>query len=170
MTPEQLQKILSQNLGYKLSQEYSDIHFVIEGDILILEGSIDSKAGKALIGKELSAFLPFRIIVNNLSIDHDKETRKRVMSRTIYFPLGSSLIPETERHKLISNIDILKKMNYQRLYILGHADIIESKEKVMGLANKRASNVRGFLIENGLDRKKIIAIELIIPGQWLQIK
>jgi len=77
---------------------------------------------------------------------------------TIYFDYDKSALSSEAKKLLGENIDWLKKNQKSSLQIEGHTDERGSVEYNLALGDRRAKSVRKYLVDSGIDGKRLKVI------------
>lgn len=78
---------------------------------------------------------------------------------TVYFEYDSSFLSETTKEALMENIRWLKNNSaVSSLELEGHCDTMGSEAYNVGLGRRRATTVKNFLIEQGIEESRLSII------------
>ena len=84
--------------------------------------------------------------------------KTQVMQEDIYFQKGSYRLQPQARTILHRNAEFLKKYPHVSLIIEGHTNERGSRESNIAFGDRRAGAVKSFLIKEGIDRSRLIAV------------
>jgi len=154
MTLSQLHALLQEKLAGRLSADLSSVRFVIDGDALLLNGSVATETDKMLLAATLAHFAPFRVIVNNLAIAPGAS--EVIAATKIYFAQGSAEITPAERQKLLALAQTLRCLPFDTLLVIGHSDALGTPTANMTISRRRAENVKQFLVQQGVPAGKVV--------------
>lgn len=84
--------------------------------------------------------------------------KTQVMQEDIYFQKGSYRLQPQARTILHRNAEFLKKYPHVSLIIEGHTNERGSRESNIAFGDRRAGAVKSFLIKEGIERSRLIAV------------
>ena len=154
MTLNELRSLLEEKLAGWLSTDISTLRFVIDGDVLTVNGDVASETDKMLLASTLAHFAPFRVIVNNLTLAPN--ARRDVAAVKIFFAQGSAKIMPNEQQKLRTLAQTLRTLPFDTLLVIGHSDAIGTPDVNMAISRRRAENVKQFLVQQGVPAAQIV--------------
>ena len=82
----------------------------------------------------------------------------QLMNEDIYFQKGSYQLPSEARTILYRKADFLRKYPDVSVIIEGHTDERGSRETNMAFGERRAGAVKSFLIKEGIERSRLVAV------------
>jgi outer membrane protein OmpA-like peptidoglycan-associated protein len=132
---------------------------LIDGNVLIIEGLVDSEQDKILIGSAVSQASGFPIILNNLDFnDRIDQISKgdNIESMTIYFLKQSIELDRNARAQLERMSRDLRDIKFDELHILGHSDSSGTNAFNIEISSKRAAAVKNYLASTGIDPSKLV--------------
>ncbi len=167
LSRDDLDEILRQvetRLTGELSVGLSEQQYILDGDVLTIEGNVASSKEKALIGHELSASPQLRMVINNLSIGEDitimpVEIRNRIEKTVISFESNSLEIPQQQKLKLQAIAKVLKSYRFGKISVHSHSDAFGNEAPNQALSERRGRVVKDYFVSLGVtpDQVEIVA-------------
>lgn len=99
--------------------------------------------------------------LKRLSLDLDKKDLKKntvLLLDNMYFDTDSDIVQKRSTSSLYLLLTFMEEKSFARIEIGGHTDSDGTNEHNKDLSQRRANTVRNFLIENGVDPKRITAV------------
>jgi peptidoglycan-associated lipoprotein len=120
------------------------------------ESKIETEASEADRQKELEAEAERQ----RKEAEHRRfmAAKTQVMQEDIYFQKGSYRLQPDARTILHRKADFLKKYPHISVIIEGHTNERGSRETNIAFGDRRAGAVKSFLIKEGIDRERLIAV------------
>jgi peptidoglycan-associated lipoprotein len=87
-----------------------------------------------------------------------RAAKRQFMAEDIYFQKGSYRLQPEARTILYRKVDFLKKYPDVSVIIEGHTNERGSRETNIAFGDRRAGAVKSFLIKEGIDRSRLIAV------------
>ena len=87
-----------------------------------------------------------------------RTAKAQFMNEDIYFQKGSYLLQPEARTILHRKADFLKEYSHVSVIIEGHTNERGSRETNIAFGDRRAGAVKSFLIKEGIDRSRLIAV------------
>ena len=155
ITLSQLQSLVAEKLAGRLSTDFSAIQFVVDGDMLVLNGSAASETDKMMLASTLARFAPFRVIINNLVVS-PPGAASEIAAVKLFFDPGRAEISPVGQRKLLALAQKLRVLPFDTLRVIGHSDAVGSRATNLAISERRAENVKRFLAEQGIPAAKIV--------------
>lgn len=149
-TLKEIENRLSDDLSVKLSE----LRYIVDGDILRIEGRVSSTKEKTLISYEISNRTALRMVVNNLSIN-EEPFRKRIENTTVHFELNNSEVSESEITKIKMVASLLKIYKFEKIYLHSYSDNSGSQNTNLSICEKRAELVKNRLMALGVNEAQV---------------
>ncbi len=128
--------------------DFSRFRYHISGTTLTVFGEVNSEREQSWAGETLARSLPFKIIVNNISLNSADAVLTD--SVKIYFDAFSSRVPEGEKAKLQKLTDALRDATIRRISVVGYSDNVGAAANNVAMSQKRAESVQQELIVLGI--------------------
>lgn len=148
MLASQVQERLDNELATNLSQ----LSYILDGNMLIVEGESASEQDRVIIGHAVARLAPGRSILNNLRVTAPplSEARQRLSQIQIFFEREGTGIREQEHAKLDQVTEIIRQHRPDKIRLVGYADNSGTETENLTLSLKRAQAVRDFLAARGI--------------------
>lgn len=167
---EDLRRKLRRSLGEKIISDVSGLRFIVNREMLVLEGPVLRQADKLLIGQWVARHSPLPLVVNDLTVVDSLSAWQRIVETNIYFKKNSATLPENQVSRLKTVAAILRSLPFRQLFIVGFADGTGTTEVNRKLALRRARTIKEFLIRSGIDSTRLQAVGMgekfpLAPGR-----
>jgi outer membrane protein OmpA-like peptidoglycan-associated protein len=104
---------------------------------------------------DLNDSLDFQSIDLDISLD-GIDVNSTVILRNIFFDYGKDILKDESKLELSRVLALLEKYPKMKLEISGHTDNVSSYKFNLKLSKKRAQSVANYLINNGVDKYRLI--------------
>ncbi len=84
-----------------------------------------------------------------------KEGEDIILLKHVFYNTGSAALKDLSKYELDNVSELMKKYPDVRLELRGHTDSVGDDEMNMELSNSRASNVKGYLLQKGIDDSRL---------------
>ncbi|MBN1153550.1 OmpA family protein [candidate division KSB1 bacterium] len=129
--------------------------FIIEGDVVTIEGEVSDIDMRRKIAALVSEVGGVRVVINNLhanggSVTGEDDIRKFLDENVIFFRLNNDEFSGQDTLKLKAILSFLQQHESCKLLVKGYSDSLASSAYNFDLSKRRANRVCNYLISNGL--------------------
>ncbi len=147
---------LKQHFPQGLKSDLSEIKFIADGNILFIEGPIESQTEGLQIAEAVAQITGFPVVVNALQIPSRKnEALKKIDQTSLYFGKGAWQLNGRQKARLDSLLPYLKIFPEATISIMGHSDALGNEEVNRQISLKRAQAVKEYLVQRGIPPEKL---------------
>lgn len=139
-----------------LDVDFNHISFIQDDGLLTVEGRVNSMEQRLLLARSLAEVSGFDVIINNLTVNYTSdEVGRYIEGLHIYFDPNQWQLDQQSQAELKRLAEKLNTISFTHLIISGHSDDSGSAEKKLAVSLKRAEAVRDFLVDSGIDGRKM---------------
>ncbi len=134
----------------------SNIHFIVQGTTILLEGNAESETRALQLARQITKSTQAKIIINHLN--YPKMPLNKIEQLRIYFKPNSSELDSVAKDSLLWLSQTLKTWPHFKLLITGHSDTTGNAEINRIISEKRAAHVAEFLIQSGIPANQLKSV------------
>ncbi len=150
---------LQMNLPPNLKSDLPRVHFIVEGNLLILDGTIENVNKQLQLALAAARVSGFPVVVNRLHGITEREKALRAIHKThILFDKGSWQLTVEQKAQLDSLLPYFKLWKEQKILVIGHSDNLGTEKFNRAISHKRAEAVARYLQSQGIPSHRIVVM------------